>query len=391
MLLRLILCLSAALFQHRLFADEAYIWQRQWHGELNAAVRAQSDLYTGLRVLAAQLIKRDQWAFVSVDLLALRAANLPVSMVIRLPGSQPPLTPAQLAEIILPLQGRWQAAGIPVARVEIDFDCAESKLAEYQSVLIGLRILLPKKLALDITALPAWLKSAQMPALIAAADRVTLQVHSVLAPKRGLFDPRMAEFWVREMARITDKPFSVALPAYGAKLLLDDKDQVIGVQHEAEFPIAHRNAVELTATPQSVRALIDALAQRPEKRLAGFVWFRLPLASDQRAWAPLTLRAVIEKQVLRARVQAQYPANAAGGFDVTLYNAGNLAGNAPTRLAVNPKCLGEGVAGYSYSNGVFSASAVPELKPETVRVIGWLRCPAGVLPALVRMPFRRAN
>ena len=364
--------------------DEAYIWQRQWTPELSQAVIAQRALFSRYRVLGAQHIAGAQWAEPSTDLAALKAAAVPVVLVIRLPGAAPLLTAEQLASKITEVRTRWLNGGVASTRVEIDFDCAQAQLDRYRAQLVALRALLPKGLFLDITALPAWLKAPELPQLLSASDRVTLQVHSVLAPKRGLFDPRLAEFWIRQFAVLSGKSFAIALPAYGAKLLLDSEGKVIGVEHEAELGTPHASALELQAAPESVRALIDALNLRPVPKLEASVWFRLPLPSDARAWAPVTLAAVINKQPLRAKIRSDFVANSAGGYDVRLSSVGNLNATSVLRFAVNPKCSGDGVAGYSYAAGVFSTKLAVELKPDASRIIGWLRCPEGVPPAIIR-------
>ena len=365
-------------------SDEAYIWQRQWTPELSQAVVAQRSLFSRYRVLGAQHISGTQWAEPAIDFGALKSAALPVILVIRLPGAAPLLTAGELASKIVEIRARWLSGGVASARVEIDFDCAEAQLERYRTQLVALRALLPKDLFLDITALPAWLKAPALPGLLAASDRTTLQVHSVLAPKRGLFDPRLAEFWIRQFAQLTSKAFTVALPAYGAKLLLDSSGKVIGVEHEAELGTPHASALELQTSPESVRTLIDALNLRPVSKLEAPVWFRLPLPSDMRAWAPVTLAAVIKKQVLRAQIRPNFVANSAGGFDVRFSSVGNLNAMSALRFAVNPKCSGDGIAGYSYSTGVFKTNLAVQLKPGASRIIGWLRCPDGVPPAIIR-------
>ncbi len=365
-------------------SDEAYIWQRQWTPELSQAVVDQSSLFSQYRVLGAQHIAGTQWAEPKIDLNALKLAALPVILVVRLPGAAPVLSAEQLASKITEIRTRWLSGGVATRRVEIDFDCAEAQLERYHAQLTALRALLPKELLLDITALPAWLKAPALPKLLAVTDRVTLQVHSVLAPKRGLFDPRLAEFWIRDFALLSSKPFAIALPAYGAKLLLDSGGKVIGVEHESELGTPHASSMELQTAPQSVRTLIDILKRRPVTNLEAPVWFRLPLTSDIRAWAPATLAAVIKAQKLRAQIRTDFVANSAGGFDVRLSSFGNLNAMSALRVAANSKCSGDGIAGYSYSAGVFSTKLSIELKPGANRIIGWLRCPEGVAPAIIR-------
>lgn len=375
--------LAALLCSMALHADEVYIWQRQWGAELSAQVVAQGPQFSALRILAGQY-QNNAWLEIKPDFAALRKSTLNVVPVLRLPGSQAALNATQWAEQIRRTRQRFQAAGLRVSTVEIDFDCAESQLATYSEQMRALSALLKDGPAIHITALPAWLKSPDLPGLIKAVSGLTLQVHSVVAPKGGLFDPRLAEFWIRRLDQLSDKAFSVALPAYGAKLLLNAGGQVIGVEHEAELGMARASEIELQSSPESVRTLIDSLERRPVKHLLGYVWFRLPLLSDTRAWAPVTLKAVLEKAPLRAKIRSEFIQNASGGFDVRLSNLGNIPGSIPQRIAVQPRCEGEGVAEYRYAAGALTTRASTEIKPGSARIIAWLRCPEGLRPELPR-------
>jgi hypothetical protein len=371
------------LFSNAVRADEVYIWQRQWHQGLLDELAAQKDLYRALRVLALQQQSANQWVDVQSDVPALVRSGLPITLVVRLPGSQPMASATQLGERVLQKLQAWRAQGLVAARVEIDFDCAESKLSDYQQMLQGLRQLLPENTPLDITALPSWLGAKPFVPLVNSVDRITLQVHAVQAPKRGLFDPRMAEFWVRKLSQLSQKPFSVALPAYGARLILDAQDRVIGVEHEMDIADRSKRSAELDASPQSVRALLDAFSNRPVKNLESFVWFRLPLSTDQRAWHPNTLRALIEKRALFAKVEIRYVPNNVGGFDVVMVNVGNLKAPSPFRISVNPQCHGEGLASYQLNKNVFITKTPIELTPAQERTVAWLRCPANVHPQVL--------
>ena len=100
-------------------SDEAYIWQRQWTPELSKAVLAQRTLFSRYRVLGAQHVNGNQWAEPAIDLAALKAAAVPVVLVIRLPGAAPLLTAEQLATKIAEIRTRWLNAGVASMRVEI--------------------------------------------------------------------------------------------------------------------------------------------------------------------------------------------------------------------------------------------------------------------------------
>lgn len=102
----------------------------------------------------------------------------------------------------------WKEAGIKLAGIEIDFDAPTAKLVEYQQLLRTLRQNLPAELKLSITALPDWLNSPHLPALLADADISVLQVHTVLSPQQGLFDSKLAKRWSTQYARISPHPFT---------------------------------------------------------------------------------------------------------------------------------------------------------------------------------------
>jgi hypothetical protein len=363
-------------------ADEVYVWQRQWTPELSQAIRDQSTQFEGLRILGTQYLNADRWIEPKLDWAALKSTHLPLVLVLRLPGSEPLLPASKLGQKIVDIHTVWVQAGLKPTSVEIDFDCAESKLSAYREQLHELRQYLPQGLGLQITALPAWLKTTEFSFLMSEVDHVTLQVHGVSKPSQGLFDPVLAERWIRRMSVLSTKSFSVALPAYGAGLLLDHQGGVVGVEHETKLSTHHTKKIELTITPTSVRLLLDRLSTRPVHGLKNYIWFRLPLLNDTRAWAPATLKAVMHREVLRAEIRADFFANAAGGYDVRLRNSATLMDALPKQIEVNNKCSGEGIGGYRYVQGSYRLIANGVLKPGQTRVIGWLRCPGTELPSV---------
>ena len=71
---------------------------------------------------------------------------------------------------------KLQAQGLTLAGLEIDHDAGVARLPGYQAFLAQLRNRLPSTLALSITALPSWLGSRELPALLATVDSSQLQV-----------------------------------------------------------------------------------------------------------------------------------------------------------------------------------------------------------------------
>src|SRR5437879_3215229 len=94
---------------------------------------------------------------------------------------------ALLVEQASSLNSEGQANQLQAGELQIDFDCAESKLEGYRVWVEALR----RKTApvpVIITALPSWLKQTSFKPLVTAADGYILQVHSLDRP-RGINEP----------------------------------------------------------------------------------------------------------------------------------------------------------------------------------------------------------
>ncbi len=202
--------------------QQLYIWQRQWTPGHEAALHDSRQDFSTLRVLALQAFPNAGWNRARIDAHLLKADGRPLIAVIRLDGQLSLLDQDQVTAQILLTLADWQAQGLTLSGVEIDHDAGNARLPAYAEFLKHLRSALPASLPLSITALPAWLHSAQLPALLQTVDSSVLQVHAVSDPRRGLFDPDQALTWAKAWARITEKPFYLALPAYGVALLPDD-------------------------------------------------------------------------------------------------------------------------------------------------------------------------
>ena len=201
-----------------------YIWQRSWDPSLVAAVGESRTFAASLRVLVLQVDRAgDVATSPDVDWDALKATGLPVIAVVRIDGS---LTDERLRARVPGLIDqelrRWRSEGHGGGTLEIDYDCATSKLADYARLLADIRATVLTTGTLSITALPAWRNAAELDAVLAQVDSSVLQVHAVRDPASGLFDPVPAAQWVADWSRRSaNKPFLVALPAYGARLKLD--------------------------------------------------------------------------------------------------------------------------------------------------------------------------
>ena len=357
--------------------QQLYVWQRQWTPAHEAALRDSRADFSTLRVLALQAFPNAGWSRARVDAPLLKADGRGLIAVVRLDGQLKALDQEQVTAQILQMLADWQAQGLPVSGIEIDHDAGNVRLPAYVEFLNQLRSALPSTLRLSITALPAWLDSPQLPALLQTVDSSVLQVHAVSDPRRGLFDPEQALKWAKGWAQITDKPFYLALPAYGVALLPDDGGAPV-VESEVRLERGGQRR-ELLADPLQLSRLGQTLRDDPPKHLAGLIWFRLPLANDRRAWSLSTLAAVARGDQLTSRLDVTLSEHA-GLYDVQLVNTGNLDSAWPAQITLKAKnCEGaDALAGYSLQQSAdlltFTRLRDGRLPAGGRRAIGWARC-----------------
>ncbi|MBB5884633.1 DUF3142 domain-containing protein [Xanthomonas sp. LMG 8992] len=360
--------------------QQVYIWQRQWSGAHAAALAQTRADFSALRVLALQAHPRAGWGRAAVDLRQLAADGRPVIAVVRLDGQLPALDATRINAEIRQVVHTWRTAGVTLRGVEIDHDCATARLPAYAALLRRLRSVLPADLSLSITALPAWLDSPALTALLRTVDSSVLQVHAVNAPAAGLFDPVQARRWADRYARRSATPFWLALPAYGVALV-DGTDADAAPLIESEAPlVASGTRRELRVSPQQLAGFVDALRAHRPPHLAGIVWFRLPLPGDRRAWPLATLQAVVHGRALHAAVQVQ--ASGTGPvYDLTLANHGNAAAAPPRRVILRGSICEAGDALGDYrlhlpapAPSFVRTTTSPPLAAGERRVLGWVRC-----------------
>ncbi|WP_085612456.1 MULTISPECIES: DUF3142 domain-containing protein [unclassified Pseudomonas] len=357
--------------------QQLYVWQRQWTPAHELALNDSRNDFSTLRVLALQAFPNAGWSRARVDSALLRRDARPLIAVIRLDGQLKALDPQAVTAQILQVLTDWQGQGLTLAGIEIDHDAGNARLPAYTGFLAHLRTALPANLPLSITALPAWLDSPQLPALLATVDSSVLQVHAVSDPRRGLFDSEQARRWAKAWGRVTDKPFYLALPAYGVALLPDvDGAPVV----ESEVPLERGGQRrELLADPQQLGRLANELREDRPAHLAGLIWFRLPLANDRRAWSLSTLRAVARGDALSSQLGVVFTEQN-GLQDIALRNVGNLDSAWPARITVKARgCEGnDALAGYALQQTAdlltFTRLRDGRLPAGGQRAIGWARC-----------------
>ncbi len=361
--------------------QQVYIWQRVWTADHPWALAQSRQTFSTLRILAAQIHPKEGWIHPQINSDALKADGRPVIAVVRIDGQLPSLDQAQILGQIRQIIANWQAQGLNLVGIEIDHDCASQRLPAYAALLQQIKHTLPPNLRLSITALPAWLDSPALDQVLAVVDSSVLQVHAVQRVDRGLFDETVALRSIAAYAHRSPRDFYVALPAYHVALTRDGQ-----VESEVRLPQAGARQ-EVRVDPQQVQRLLQNLAELHPPHLHGIVWFRLPMASDQRAWAWVTLEAVIRQQPLKTQLAltVQPSAQSAGLYDIVLKNDGNLDSPLPAQISMNGKDCVAGDGLYPYQRRTHdaqirliqpqSASAPPILINATAqRALGWVRC-----------------
>lgn len=131
--------------------NDAYVWQRQWTPALVSALAEGADAVRSWRVLAAELRADGAWFDAAPDLAALAASQRPVVLVLRLDGRVNDLRDTDIADRAAAALAAWRQAGVTLAGLEIDYDCAISKLPAYGALLATLKTRLGANLPLSIT------------------------------------------------------------------------------------------------------------------------------------------------------------------------------------------------------------------------------------------------
>lgn len=377
-----LVCLADSFLLPRQFPHDAYIWQRQWNSAVVVAMQQSSDLIRVWRVLAATSDSRGHIQPVAVDWSALARSGRAVVPVVRIEGQLMQWETDIPSDEVRNVLAHWRAYQLPIAGIEIDHDCGTARLPAYAEFLMRLRARLDKDIALSITALPTWLSSSHLAAVLKPVDEVVLQVHAVQNPRAGLFHAQQARRWIEDWSQHHMTPFRVALPTYGSRVSWRTDGSLHVVESETSLLAGGYGATELLASPTEVQAFLAELERRPVPRLRGVVWFRLPTAEDRRAWSLATWRAVLSRQSLHALVEVEIDeSNTPGMHNLVLVNRGEVDTELPGQVILPYACtLADGINGYvlKHRDGGLFLQRVQEglLRSHRQQLIGWMRCAA---------------
>jgi len=377
---------------------QAYVWQRSWGPEVREAINRASDSLSGIVVLCVEVSWRDRQPRVETaewEPKFLAGVKTPVGLALRIGPYSGPFglndeSAASLAELAGSLIHQADKAGLRAAELQIDFDCAESKLDGYTLWVQAIRRRITPT-PLIITALPSWLKHDSFRSLAQAADGFVLQVHSLEPPKgpnaaMTLCDPAAAR-WSVEQAAALGRPFRVALPTYGYVVAFDQAGKFIGLSAEgpaANWP-ADTTLVELGADPAAMADLVQAWTADRPMNLQGIIWYRLPTDKDALNWRWPTLECVMTGKRPLPAVRAEIRRPEAGLVKIDLVNDGQADAPMPPRVRIAlgkaELVAGDALGGFEW-RGLVDGFVVIEapggelserLPPGERRAVGWLR------------------
>lgn len=380
----------------RLLPQDVYIWQRNWNQAVKDAVLEHGSNFETVVALKAEVTwrkKQPELVDVPLDYEVLKKSGARVGPALRIgPYSGPFLTndraAAFLTRVAVALVGEARSHGCGPAELQIDFDCAQSKLDGYRVWVVAIRRAIAP-VPVVITALPSWLNEPSFPKLIAAADGYVLQVHSLEAPKSAdmpftLCDPAEARRAV-ERAGQWNVPFRVALPTYGYVIAFNRSGKFAGLSADGprkDWPADYELHVVRTDAA-AMAQLVGLWSTNHPSSMRGIIWYRLPVADDILNLRWPTLAAMMAGRVPREHVHAAARRVEPGLMEISLVNDGQL--DLSSRLAVEVTwtearlIAGDGVGGFNLTDaGPGSAKFQLDdnsfrLPAGEKRIIGWLR------------------
>lgn len=379
-------------------SQDAYVWQRVWGSALKEALQEHGSAFTNLLVLKAEVSFKGahpSLLTVPIDYPWLAETKRPIGLVIRIgpyPGPFTTNSPATryLADLAQTVLSEPRSNHINPAELQLDFDCAESKLDGYRVCAEAIRRRI-SPVSLTITALPSWLNQAAFERLVQATDGYVLQVHSLEKPSEfnapfTLCDPAAARRAVERAGKL-NVPFRVALPTYGYHIAFDNSGRFVGLS--AEGPPRNWSADvrvrEVRSDPLAIAELMQFWSTNRPPMMGGIIWYRFPTSDDILNWRWPTLGAMVALRSPHLSVKAESRRVEAGLVEISLVNNGEL--DLSSRLAVEVRWSRGDGARLIAADGLHGFEAVDSestlrlqnssrsyrLPAGESQVIGWLR------------------
>jgi hypothetical protein len=376
-----------------LLTQRAYLWQRTWNPAIADALTEAEKRLDGVVILGAEIVwsaKTPQTIRATIDWETLKNSKKPVALALRVapfPGpfiaDGPPVR--HIAETAKALLDSAKTYGIELSEFQLDFDCAEKKLAGYRVWIRSLRPLI-QPLRLVITALPAWLDEPEFAAMVHDVDGYVLQVHSVPTLAEGgravLCNATLARKWVAKAAKLK-LPFAVALPTYRCLAGYDAAGKLLGVVMDSVDPPwpPGTRILDFATDADDISLLLKEWQFTRPPELRELLWYRLPVATDARNWRWATLSAVMAGRTPVHKLEVLQAGN--NPIDLSITNTGEAAEQHNVVVTVTWSGAAlvacDALPGWTVRTERDQAVFTPEagvrsqLPPGGQRSIGWLR------------------
>lgn len=382
--------------------QDVYVWQRSWGEPVRNAVTETAPSWERFTVLAAEVSwakGQPKVARMEPDWATLKKSGKSIGLALRI-GSYGGLfqredeVTRKLADLAASLVAQAEAHGVEAAEVQLDFDCAEAKLAGYRVWVEALRERV-KPVPLTITGLPSWLDQREFKPLMQATDGFVLQVHALQRPTGirdeavKLCDPLKARAAV-EMAAAAGVPFKVALPTYSYVTAFNKDGRFIGASAEGPARDWPSDVItrELAANPQELALLVNGWTHRRPAMLQGVIWYRLPVSTDRWNWDWPTLAQVMQGKPPKMQWRVVTRSPEPGLVEVLLANESTAKGKPQQTVRVQWQ-RGHLLASDSMEGSELlePAALMAEFKPKQhtraiapgeARLLGWLRFDSSV-------------
>ena len=378
--------------------QSVYVWQREWNEPVRRAV-AERVSQLGAVVALATEIGWTNGRLETVDVAwhadSLRAAGVPIGLALRVGPCSKTLMrdPASLAAVVSHAQRIVRSAnqqGIALAELQLDFDCATSRLDGYAEWVRAVAAAVAP-VPVTITVLPTWMESGRFGALVRETAGFVLQVHSVDKARMedanpSLCDERLARRWIEQAARF-GVPFRVALPTYGYLAVLDDRGSLRALV--AESPVVPAESASrvrhVHADPDAMAMLVLELCLSRPALLRGVIWYRLPVEGDQLNWSWPTLQRVARGERPQPALRVSPERDGNGLVEVEARNDGDADAALPGAVIVRwtgdaGLLAADALRGMQAERGASTVTfrlagdaGSPCLRPGERRKLGWLR------------------
>jgi hypothetical protein len=346
-------------------SQEAYVWQRdfwQWNkSKLPEEFELVPAQINDLIILGAEIdipLNGPKIHLIPIDFKSLKKLPTPFGIAIRVgryfgPFQKDDLVTQSLLETVKSILKTSQEEGVNLKEIQIDFDCAESKLSGYKVWLQSIHDSAPQ-VPITFTALPSWLDSPSFKSLAKDFENFVLQVHSFKPPenlssKMTLCDPAETLRWIDQAAGF-NVPFRAALPTYGCWVAFDAKGKPFAMstsQYSSLFSkVTNPTLRRITTDPIEMLKLVKKLQNSHPKALKGIIWYRFPVHSfslwnDDLCWSHYIFEKIVSGEIPSPPLFAPevWPYES-GRNEFYLKNWGEMDGLIPEKLRISWKEAG---------------------------------------------------